>query len=59
MIIALAASVLASSLASVAISHLSGGESAKPQCSNGFDDDSDGKIDYPADSRQHFEGRQD
>jgi hypothetical protein len=48
-IIAIVASALAF-LGSAAIAHLSGGESAKPQCSNGFDDDSDGKIDYPADS---------
>jgi hypothetical protein len=37
-------------LGAAAISHLSGRGSPKPQCSNGFDDDSDGKVDYPADS---------
>jgi hypothetical protein len=37
-------------IGSGAITHLSGAEAAKPQCMNGFDDDSDGRIDYPADS---------
>jgi hypothetical protein len=37
-------------IGSGAIAHLSGAQAAKPQCMNGFDDDSDGKVDYPADS---------
>jgi hypothetical protein len=51
-IIAIVAGALAllTILGSAAISHLSGAGSPKPQCSNGFDDDSDGKTDYPADS---------